>query len=386
MNVSKYLKLVAALSFLLTSSSANAASDHYAAIKKIVDAQIQPEMQAMHIPGMAVGITMDGKDFVFNYGVGSKTAQKSITDRSLFEIGSISKTFTATAAAYAQAEGKLALTDKVSKIFPDCKSTKFGELSLLNLGTHTPGGLPLQLPTSITTGEQLHDYLKHWKPSYEPGKFRTYNNPGIGILGLITAQSMNQNFDSLMEKIIFPALGMSDSFINVPDSRMNDYVQGYTESGSPTRMSKSLIADEAYGVKTTAHDLLLYIEDNIDPKKLDSKIQRALTTTHTSFFKVGVMTQDLIWEQYPYPVELRTLLEGNSNSMIFEANKATEIIPPAAPVENVWINKTGSTNGCSAYIAFVPAKKLGIVLLANKSYPIKDRVTIAHKIMQNLLQ
>ena len=93
------------------------------------------------------------------------------------------------------------------------------------------------------------------------------------------------------------------------------------------------------------------------------------------------MTQDLIWEQYRYPIELKTLLEGNSSTMIFNANPVTEIKPPQAPQQNVWINKTGSTNDFAAYVAFIPEKRLGIVIMANKSYPIEERVVVAYKIL-----
>src|ERR1700719_1276752 len=97
--------------------------------------------------------------------------------------------------------------------------------------------------------------------------------------------------------------------------------------------------------------------------RLDGKLQRALTETHAGYFKAGSMIQDLIWEQYPYPVALKTLMEGNSSAMIFNATPVTEIIPPEKPHEDVWINKTGSTNGFGAYVAFIPEKRLGIVIL-----------------------
>ena len=96
------------------------------------------------------------------------------------------------------------------------------------------------------------------------------------------------------------------------------------------------------------------------------------------------MTQDLIWEQYQYPVALKTLLEGNSPAMIFNATPVTEINPLENPREDVWINKTGSTNGFGAYVAFVPEKRLGIVILANKNYPIDERVTAAYRILAAL--
>jgi beta-lactamase class C len=383
---SPLLRIFTAISSLacISAGAVQAANARQDEIRKIVDAQIQPEMRKLHIPGMAVGIVLNGKEYVFNYGLRSKANQKPVTDNTLFEIGSVSKTFTATLASYAQINGKLALSDTTSKYLPYFKNSPFGNLRLLNLGTHTPGGLPLQLPAKVTNNNQLQAYLKQWQPSCEPGKYRTYNNPGIGMLGLIAAQSLNQKFDVLMEKTIFPALAMKDSYINVPHSQMENYAQGYTENDVPTRVTAAPLSDQAYGVKTTATDLLRFIEANMDTIKADEKIQRAIKATHTGYFKVGAMTQDLIWEQYRYPVELKTLLDGNAPSTIFQANKVTEITPPQTPLEDVWLNKTGSTNGFSAYVSFVPERKMGIVILANKSYPIKDRVTIGHQILQEV--
>jgi beta-lactamase class C len=70
--------------------------------------------------------------------------------------------------------------------------------------------------------------------------------------------------------------------------------------------------------------------------------------------------------------------------MIYKPNPVSAITPPQEPQKNAWINKTGSTNGFGAYVAFVPEKQLGIVILGNKSYPIKDRVTTAYKILTKL--
>ena len=350
------------------------------ALKSAVDEAVAPVMIRDEIPGLVVGITTDGRHTVFNYGVAALDTRKPIVDSTLFEIGSLSKTFTATLASWAEVGGQLSLSDQTAKYLPSLQGTSFGRVSLLNLGTHTPGGLPLQVPDTVANNDQLMTYFREWRPTYPPGIYRTYANPSIGLLGLITAQSMHQDFTKLMQGRLFPALGLSSTYIDVPAPKLADYAQGYTRKGEPIRLTPGVLSAEAYGIKTTATDLLRFLDANMELVKLSEDLQRAVVATHTGYFKAGVLTQDLIWEQYPYPVALKTLLEGNSAQMIFNPTPATPITPPLAPRGDVLVDKTGSTNGFGAYAAFVPARRVGVVILDNKNYPLEDRVSLAYRI------
>ncbi|WP_206956960.1 class C beta-lactamase [Trinickia acidisoli] len=353
-------------------------------VRNAVDAVIEPLMRQDGIHGMAVGIIDAGKPYVFNYGVASTETAQPVSDRTLFELGSVSKTLTATLVSYADTSGDLSLSDPASKYLPALRGTKFGSIELVNLGTHTPGGVPLQVPDSIKSEADLIAYLKAWKPAYAPGTYRTYSNLGIGVLGLIAAKSMGGDFTSLMQQRLFPGLGMKSTYIDVPEARMADYAQGYTKPGAPIRMAPGMLSAQAYGVKTTAADVLRFIEANMNPATLDDKWQRAVTKTHTGYFRTGAMTQDLIWEQYAYPVTLDALLQGNSAAVILNPTPVSGVTPAQAPSEDVWIDKTGSTNGFGAYIAFIPRRQLGIVLLANKNFPIDERVQAAYRILSAL--
>jgi beta-lactamase class C len=380
------MRLVAALSFGLfaTAALAKATDDPQASLRGVVDAAVRPVIEKYRIPGMSVGITVGDKSYVFNYSVASTQTRRPVTRDTLFELGSVSKTFTSTLASWAQLTGKLSLSDTTAKYLPSLQGSPFGGVKLVNLGTHTPGGLPLQVPDAIQSNDQLMQYLKAWQPAYAPGTHRTYSNVGIGTLGLITAKSMGQDFDSLMAQRLFPALGMSSTYIKVPAASMPDYAQGYAKDDTPVRMSAAMLSSEAYGIKSSTADMIRFMQANMNLLKLDGTLQRALTDTHTGYFKAAPMTQDLIWEQYPYPVALKTLLEGNSYAMIYHPTPVTPIKPPLRPRKDVWINKTGSTDGFGAYIAFVPEARLGIVILANRNYPNDDRVTAAYKILTSL--
>ena len=364
--------------------AADAADADSARIRKTVDDTIKPLMALHGIAGMAVGVVVQGRPYVFDYGVASKATQQPVTRDTLFELGSVSKTFTATLASYAQGQGDLSLNDPVGKYLPSLDGAEFGKVTLLNLGTHTPGGLPLQVPDDVHNDAQLMQYFRTWRPTRPPGTIRTYANPGIGTLGLITAKSMGQDFDALMQQRLFPALGLTHSYIDVPAAKQRDYAQGYAKNDAPIRMKGGVLSSEAYGVKSTAADMTRFLQINMNMVRIDPSFQRAVDATHTGYFQAGPMTQDLIWEQYPYPVALQSLLDGNSSAMILNATPVTKIDPPRAPRDDVWINKTGSTNGFGTYIAFVPKERVGIVMLANRSIPNEERVKAAYAIITAL--
>jgi beta-lactamase class C len=354
-------------------------------VRQVVDGAIRPVREKYRIPGMAVGIAAGEHSYVFNYGVEAIASRKPVTGSTLFELGSVSKTFTATLAAYAGIRGYLSLSDTTGKYLRVLEGSQFGATTLLELGTHTPGGMPLQVPDDIHSIDGLMRYFRRWRPTYAPGTYRTYANPSIGTLGLITAKSVDASFDTLMERQLLPALGMRSTYLQVPAARMADYAEGYAGGNdSPVRMKPGVLWMEAYGIKSTAADMIRVLQANMGLIALDPQLERAIIATHTGYFQAGVMTQDLIWEQYPFPLDPRTLLAGNSYAMIFDATPVTRISPPEPPRQDVWINKTGSTNGFGAYVAFIPAEHLGIVILANRNYPIDARVTAAYRILTAL--
>ncbi|RON08629.1 class C beta-lactamase [Pseudomonas brassicacearum] len=355
-------------------------------IDSVVQDAAQAVMQQYNIPGLAIAVTANGKQQFYNFGVASKETQQKVTSDTLFEIGSISKTFTVTLATYAEVNGQLSLTDHPGKYLPELAGSAFDKATLINLATHTAGGFPLQVPDQVQNNQQLMDYFKAWQPTYAPGAQRTYANPSIGALGMITAISMKMPFAVALEQRLFPALGMPNSFINVPASKLSLYAQGYNKQDVPVRLNPGVLGDEAYSVKTSSTDLIRFVEANLGVAKVEAKLGRALMETHKGYFQVGPMTQDLIWEQYGYPVQLSALLEGNADKMIYDSHVVTALNPPLAPQEAVWVNKTGATGGFSAYVAFVPEKKFGIVVLANKSYPNEPRVRLAHRILSELAE
>lgn len=353
-------------------------------IEHVVHGVIGPVMEKNRVPGVSVAVTAQGRRSFFHYGVASKESGQSVTEDTLFEIGSLSKTFTATLGGLAWVRGALVFSDKASKYLPALAGSSFDKISLLDLATYTAGGLPLQFPYNVTDQDQMMAYFKRWRPVYTPGTRRLYSNVSVGLFGYLTARSMSVPFDDLMEQQLFPALGLTRTYFRVPRDQIGNYACGYTNDDKPIRVRPGVLDTEAYGVKTTATDMIRFVEANIDSAGLDNTLRRAIAATHTGYDKVGDMTQALGWEMYAYPTELERLLAGNSAAMVLSAHRVTRITPPLPPRRDVLINKTGSTNGFGAYAAFVPERRVGIVILANRNFPIGDKVTAAYAILASL--
>ncbi|ENG1325471.1 class C beta-lactamase PDC-298 [Pseudomonas aeruginosa] len=378
---------IAASTLLFATTPAIAGEAPADRLKALVDAAVQPVMKANDIPGLAVAISLKGEPHYFSYGLASKEDGRRVTPETLFEIGSVSKTFTATLAGYALAQDKMRLDDRASQHWPALQGSRFDGISLLDLATYTAGGLPLQFPDSVQKDQaQIRDYYRQWQPTYAPGSQRLYSNPSISLFGYLAARSLGQPFERLMEQQVFPALGLEQTHLDVPEAALAQYAQGYGKDDRPLRAGPGPLDAEGYGVKTSAADLLRFVDANLHPERLDRPWAQALDATHRGYYKVGDMTQGLGWEAYDWPISLKRLQAGNSTPMALQPHRIARLPAPQALEGQRLLNKTGSTNGFGAYVAFVPGRDLGLVILANRNYPNAERVKIAYAILSGLEQ
>jgi beta-lactamase class C len=352
-------------------------------LRAAVDAAVRPAIEQYQIPGMAVAIVRKGERQFLNYGVADRDSGQPVDEHTLFELGSVSKLFTATLGAYAQAEGKLRLDDKASQHLPALRGSTFEQISLLDLATYTPGGLPLQFPDAVQNERQMLDYYRSWQPAYPAGSQRLYSNPSIGLFGHLAAASLGQPFEQLLERQLFPQLGMTESHVRVPQAQMPRYAWGYRDNQA-IHVQPGPLDAEAYGVKSSAADMLRFVEANLDPSQLPEPLRQAIATTHKGYYRVSDMSQGLGWERYAYPITLERLQAGNSTQMALEPHAVERVATPQAAEGDLLLNKTGSTNGFGAYVLLLPARDTGLVILANRNYPNAERVRIALEILETL--
>ncbi|GME43096.1 MULTISPECIES: class C beta-lactamase [unclassified Pantoea] len=354
-------------------------------VTSLVKAAIEPLMEQQAIPGMSVAVLYKGRAQFVNLGVADLESRRRVTENTLFELGSVSKTFTGTLAGIMLRNGEIRLNDPVQKRWPQLTGEQWRPVRMLHLATYTAGGLPLQLPDEVTDQASLLRFYQNWQPTAAPGLQRQYSNASIGLFGLLMVKG---DYEQAMERHVFQPLRLTRTYITVPPSMMLNYAWGY-KNGQPVRVSPGMLDAEAYGIKSTARDMLTFMQANIDPNRLsagNAVLRNAIRTAQSRYFKVGSLYQGLGWEIYDWPVDAETLLRDNDNAVALKPRPATQVNPVGPSQSASWVHKTGATNGFGAYIAFIPEQNSGIVLLANKNYPNPLRISVAWQILQALQQ
>jgi CubicO group peptidase (beta-lactamase class C family) len=264
--------------------------------------------------GLAIGILKGGERRVFTYG----TAKPD----SLFEIGSITKTFTGLMLARMVAEGKVRLDEPVRELLPAGTVGKPAgpEITLLDLATHH-SGLP-RMPDNFHPADpanpyadygpqQLYAYLaRHGVAKPADVRF-VYSNLGVGLLGQALAERAGRSYvDQLREEITGP-LGMTDTVVKLSVEQQRRFLQGYNEKHHPVHAWDLDAAAGAGGIRSTAGDMLTYLEVNLHPEKYGS-LTGALVSSHQMREGVGRGVQiALAWM---YNADTQTYQHGGATA------------------------------------------------------------------------
>lgn len=379
-NLIKYISVLSL--FFVTFGVSQEVNEKY--ISTVVKQNIEPLMQSEAIPGMAIAVIYQGKPYYFTFGAADVAKNKLVTTQTIFEIGSVSKTFTGVLGGDSIACGKMRLEDSAVSHWQYLIGDQWKNINLLHLATYTAGGLPLQIPDTVTDEASLLKYYNEWQPEWNVGTKRLYGNTSIGLFGILTAKALGVSFEDAMNSQVLKPLNLSHTWINVPESELENYAFGYRDN-KPMRVSQALLADETYGIKITVEDLAKWLQVNMKASLVEDKfLQEGINLALHRYYQIGLMYQGLGWEMYDLPLNEAMVIQNGDNKQALAPNNVIEIIPPKKNIPSSWVHKTGATNGFGAYVAFVPEKEFGIVMLANKNYPNTERIKTALKVFDAL--
>jgi len=288
--------------------------------------------------GFVIGVVGRDTQTVFCFG--------DVAADDVFEIGSVTKTFTATLLADLVARGEVSLTDPVSRYLPDGlslpKDSSGREIRFVDLATHS-SGLP-HLPPDLKPAEPSDPYADFSLDNlyatlqriviHAIGSTVRYSNLGFALLGHTLALATGTPFAGLVRDRICRPLGMTESAIDLDDDLVERTAAGHGMAGNPMPLMKRPVFAPSGGMKSTISDILRYMRANLDPSP--TPLTNSITATQRPRVQVGRLTH--------YGLAWRITIMPNGDRLI-------------------WHN--GQSGGFSASVVLHPATQTGVALLTN---------------------
>lgn len=317
-----------------------------------VQANIRQRVDYGYAPSIVVGLRNTEGTTYFAYGQSDRDGGRPVDERTLFEIGSITKVFTTTLLADMADRGELRLTNLVQDYVPSWVTVPMRQaraMTLTHLATHTSGlpympdnlpGTDGNAPFAGYSVEQMFEFLNRYTLPRNPGAAYEYSNYGVGLLGHLLASLAQTDYESLLGQRITDPLGLADTRITLSVEQRGRLARGY--SGVLPIPEFDMAALEGAGaLRSSASDLLTFLAANrgwIETPLYAAmtNAQRSRVSTPTPGLSVG-----LGWH-------LLTLSSGAA----------------------VWHN--GATIGHRAFAGFVRNGPVLAVVLANSDYDTTD--------------
>jgi CubicO group peptidase (beta-lactamase class C family) len=260
------------------------------ALDSLTDRAARDYMQDSATAGLSIAIHWQGKDYFYNYGEADKAANKKADAQTVYEIGSITKTFVGYLLAKAVSEKKLSLDDPITLYLPDSVAANeaLKEIKIVNLTNHSSGlpRLPVDLyhtkglnaadPYAHYNDKMLFNGLKQIKPTRKPGVQYEYSNYAVGILGTILARVNKMSFPQMVETYITKPMKMNST--SASNLVLPGQAIGYNEKMELMPYWNFLSLAGAGSIKSNATDMLLYGKGTMKTMQGRSAISTLLTT------------------------------------------------------------------------------------------------------------
>ncbi len=233
------------------------------AVADKIDAYVKTFIAQQNIPGLSLAVVRDGKLMkAAGYGFSNLETHTSAKPETVYEIGSITKQFTAEAVMLLVEEGKLNLDDTLGQRLEGIPAA-WRPITLRQLLTHTSGLKDWEADNLLSfhreyTPAEFIAVMSPYPLDFTPGESWAYTNTAYPLLGLVLAQASGKPYDILIDERIFKPLGMNATHFNRPDDIVPNHAGGYVEQGGRLHKGEPLrprIVEPNGGIFSTVLDL-----------------------------------------------------------------------------------------------------------------------------------
>jgi CubicO group peptidase (beta-lactamase class C family) len=318
-------------------------------LEKQVSKYIEYEINMYENTGIIVGIIDGDSVYVYSFGEKEKEKKEKLTDSTMFDIGSMTKVFTASLLQILVDEGKIdyekTLVDYLDKT---TLNPSLHNITIQQLATHT-SGLP-RLPTNFSEQDKdpnnpfahyrkedfdlfLNDYNLFTSSTY------LYSHVNYALIERVIESVENKTFETVMNEKMLQPLGLNNTTYELTKLQHNRLSPGYLLTGetAPETLFNSFYG--AVGLKSEMNDLIKFVQYNLKVGEEGSDLESSLFKTHEFQVNTGI-------KKY------------------IDTGIGWHIVRPKRKFYNV-ISHRGTSVGHQAYIAFVPETKTGVIVLAN---------------------
>jgi serine-type D-Ala-D-Ala carboxypeptidase/endopeptidase len=322
--------------------------------KRIVKGILRKHTEDMKtLVGISIGVVNQNDCKVFNYGYSNLDSKEPVNADTIFEIGSITKVFTAIISILKEQEEKINLEDPINKYFSDTIKVpmKTRKIRLIDLMTHT-SGLP-RIPDNMVDSEykmsnpykayslkKLYSFLKSHKLVRNSGEVFEYSNLGYGLLGQILEIQSGQTYETLLQEITIP-LHMCDTKITLTDEQKSRFSNCHDEHKNSVDAWDLGALATAGALRSTMNDMLKFAQANLREDKAEG-LSLAINKSHA---------------KHNYPAIERELSLG---WQVLDIND-TQIL---------WHN--GGTGGSRSFVGLDKKNHKAVVVLSNTSSSIDE--------------
>lgn len=296
---------------------------------------------------LVIAVLQKGETHVAGFGKVGDVDGALPDEHTLFEIGSVTKVFTALAAGTQVAAGKLKWDDSVKQHLPaDLGLAEgFGRITLRHLATHSsglprlPGNLDLAPermanPYATYGTNELNAFLRGFQPKVAPGRSSEYSNLGMALLGHIVALQSGRSLAGVIQTEVTAPLGLTNTLMRLPDDWKSRLAPGHTPEGNPAPGWDFDFFAGAGALKSCAADLLQFLRAQLAPET--TPLQTALEESQQLHFKSWQQDHGLGWMR-------TTTVQGE--------------------LDLLWHN--GGTGGYVSFVGFDRKHRTGVVVLSN---------------------